>query len=349
MAVAMSGGVDSAVALLRAGRDAIGVTLRLWVDPEAPRYGARLLLTRRRSRGTANVPWPRSSARDARPSGGVPARGRRPVRPRVRARRHSESVHPLQRGVPLRRAAPLRTPRRRFTAGHRPLRAGEAASRATAARAGGRSRQGPVVHARRPRPGCTRARVVPARRPDEDGDARGGGAGRPGGGRHRPESQEACFLGGDDYRAFLERRGLRSSRRADRRHGGPRAGPARRALALHARPAARAGRRRRRAALRAEDRGAHEHRRRRTASRAGHQHAGRTRPPSCSRRARRRQAPLSLACRTRARHDDSARLQARSASSRLTPSRAGRRPSSTRTTWSSAPASSRRRPRNIRA
>jgi tRNA-specific 2-thiouridylase len=25
----------------------------------------------------------------------------------------------------------------------------------------------------------------------------------------RPESQEACFLGGDDYRAFLERRGLR--------------------------------------------------------------------------------------------------------------------------------------------
>jgi tRNA-specific 2-thiouridylase len=34
-AVAMSGGVDSAVVLLRAGADAIGVTLRLWVDPEA--------------------------------------------------------------------------------------------------------------------------------------------------------------------------------------------------------------------------------------------------------------------------------------------------------------------------
>ena len=34
--VAMSGGVDSAVALLRAGADAVGVTLRLWVDPEAP-------------------------------------------------------------------------------------------------------------------------------------------------------------------------------------------------------------------------------------------------------------------------------------------------------------------------
>src|SRR5438105_1409633 len=35
-AVAMSGGVDSAVALLRAGSDAIGVTLRLWLDPEGP-------------------------------------------------------------------------------------------------------------------------------------------------------------------------------------------------------------------------------------------------------------------------------------------------------------------------
>jgi len=36
IAVAMSGGVDSAVALLRAGRDAIGVTLRLWLDPQGP-------------------------------------------------------------------------------------------------------------------------------------------------------------------------------------------------------------------------------------------------------------------------------------------------------------------------
>src|ERR671935_1110117 len=35
-AVAMSGGVDSAVALLRAGPQAIGVTLRLWMDPDGP-------------------------------------------------------------------------------------------------------------------------------------------------------------------------------------------------------------------------------------------------------------------------------------------------------------------------
>ena len=37
VAVAMSGGVDSAVALLRAGPDAIGVTLRLWIDPQGTR------------------------------------------------------------------------------------------------------------------------------------------------------------------------------------------------------------------------------------------------------------------------------------------------------------------------
>lgn len=36
VAVAMSGGVDSAVALHRAGSDAVGVTLRLWLDPHGP-------------------------------------------------------------------------------------------------------------------------------------------------------------------------------------------------------------------------------------------------------------------------------------------------------------------------
>jgi len=36
VAVAMSGGVDSAVALVRAGRGALGVTLRLWLDPAGP-------------------------------------------------------------------------------------------------------------------------------------------------------------------------------------------------------------------------------------------------------------------------------------------------------------------------
>src|SRR5262249_58232869 len=36
VAVAMSGGVDSAVALLKAGPRPVGVTLRLWLDPTGP-------------------------------------------------------------------------------------------------------------------------------------------------------------------------------------------------------------------------------------------------------------------------------------------------------------------------
>ena len=36
VAVAMSGGVDSAVTLLKAGEHAVGVTLRLWLDPNGP-------------------------------------------------------------------------------------------------------------------------------------------------------------------------------------------------------------------------------------------------------------------------------------------------------------------------
>ena len=36
VAVAMSGGVDSAVTLAKAGPQAVGVTLRLWLDPEGP-------------------------------------------------------------------------------------------------------------------------------------------------------------------------------------------------------------------------------------------------------------------------------------------------------------------------
>src|SRR5581483_5690991 len=36
VAVAMSGGVDSAVALLESGPDVVGVTLRLWLDPLGP-------------------------------------------------------------------------------------------------------------------------------------------------------------------------------------------------------------------------------------------------------------------------------------------------------------------------
>ena len=50
----------------------------------------------------------------------------------------------------------------------------------------------------------------------------------------RAESQEACFLAGGDYRAFLERQGLAPQARPDRRRARRRARSARRRLALHA-------------------------------------------------------------------------------------------------------------------
>ena len=60
----------------------------------------------------------------------------------------------------------------------------------------------------RARSAPARADLVPARRAGEGRDARRGGA-RPGWrSRRRADSQEACFLAGDDYRAFLGRHGL---------------------------------------------------------------------------------------------------------------------------------------------
>ena len=52
----MSGGVDSAVALLQAGPGAVGVTLRLWIDPNARRERARLLLAGRGDRRARDLP-----------------------------------------------------------------------------------------------------------------------------------------------------------------------------------------------------------------------------------------------------------------------------------------------------
>ena len=100
-------------------------------------------------------------------------------------------------------------------------------------------------------PGAARARAVPARRADEGrrrAPRRPPPASRP---RRGAESQEACFLAGDDYRAFLERQGLARRAGADRRRGRRELGRHDGLLALHARPAARARRRGARAALRA--------------------------------------------------------------------------------------------------
>ena len=180
VAVAMSGGVDSAVALLRSLPNAVGVTLRLWLDPEGPDSeraccSPESVIAARETCHRLGVP-----ARDARPARGVPPRGRRARScAATRAAQTPNPVHPLQRRLPLRRAARLRASRRRRAACDRPLRADRRARRQPAARA--RRRPG-----RRIRATCSprstrkhlRPDLVPARRAGQGGDAGRGRARR---------------------------------------------------------------------------------------------------------------------------------------------------------------------------
>ena len=145
----MSGGVDSAVALLRAGRRRGRRHAPPLDRPERARHRARLLLAERRARRAARVPRARDPARHARPARGVPRGRRAAVHRRLRGRRHAEPVRALQRQLPLRRAARLRRPHRRRAARDRPLRAHRRARRPPPARARGRPAQGPELHARR--------------------------------------------------------------------------------------------------------------------------------------------------------------------------------------------------------
>ena len=173
----MSGGVDSAVALLRA-RPARGRRHAAAVARSGrARRGARLLLPGGGDRGTRDVPSAGPSARDARPARGVPSRGRRRRSPRGYAR--GETPNPCIRCNGGFRFAELLAFASRAgcdAARHRPLRAGRRASWPALAAPRRRREQGSVVHARAPRPEAARARLVPARRSGQGDDARRGGA-----------------------------------------------------------------------------------------------------------------------------------------------------------------------------
>ncbi len=163
VAVAMSGGVDSAVALLRSLPNAVGVTLRLWLDPDGPDSERACCSPESVIAARETCHRLGRAARDARPARGVPPSRRRTLRPRLRARRDAEPVHALQRRLPLRRAALVHASRRRRAPGDRPLRARRRARRPAAARPRRGSGEGPELHARRPRPAAAHARLLPAR------------------------------------------------------------------------------------------------------------------------------------------------------------------------------------------
>ena len=172
----MSGGVDSAVALLRAGPKAVGVTLRLWIDPEAPDLdraccSPEAVLAARRTCHSLGLPHVTLDARED--------FLRAIVEPFVRGYERGETPNPciscngffrFGAAARLREQAGARPTR------NRPLRADRPASRAAAAGARDGRDEGPVVHARAPRSPRPRPDLVPARRADEGRDARRGGS-----------------------------------------------------------------------------------------------------------------------------------------------------------------------------
>lgn len=207
IAVAMSGGVDSAVALLKSLPNAIGVTLRLWLDPEGPDSeraccSPDAVLAARATCHSLGVPHVTLDLRDE--------FRRAVVEPFVRGYERGETPNPCIHCNGGFRFARL------LAFAHR---AG-ADTLATGHYARIVEHRGKLLLARGLDPvkdqSYMLARVDPAKldriwfplgaQTKAQTRAEADRAGLAAAGRE--ESQEACFLAGDDYRSFLERRGL---------------------------------------------------------------------------------------------------------------------------------------------
>jgi tRNA-uridine 2-sulfurtransferase len=209
VAVAMSGGVDSAVALLRAAPNAIGVTLRLWLDPRGPDSeraccSPAAVIAARETCHRLGLPHVTLDLREE--------FRRAVVAPFVRAYARGETPNPcIACNGGFRFAELLAFARRagagKLSTGHYarivPYGDGLLLARGSAAE----KDQSYML-----------ARLDPARLDrvwfplgEQDKAATRAEAELAGlAVAQRPESQEACFLAGDDYRTFLERQGLES-------------------------------------------------------------------------------------------------------------------------------------------
>ncbi len=207
IAVAMSGGVDSAVALLESGAEAVGVTLRLWLDPQGPD-----------AERACCSPSAVISAREQCHARGLPhvtldlreEFRRAVVTPFMRGYARGETPNPCIRCNGGFRFAELLAFRRRIGAaqlvtGHY-ARIVERDGRLLLARARDPLKdQSYKLATLDPRKLAHISFPLGERTKDETravADAAGLAAAK------RPESQEACFLAGDDYRSFLGRHGL---------------------------------------------------------------------------------------------------------------------------------------------
>jgi tRNA-specific 2-thiouridylase len=207
VAVAMSGGVDSAVALLRSGEAAVGVTLRLWLDPDGPD-----------SERACCSPSAVVAARELCHSLGRPhvtldlreEFRRAVVGPFVRGYARGETPNPCIRcNGGFRFAELLAFARRvgaaRLATGHY-ARVVEHDGRLLLARAADPAKDQSYMLARLDPRRLGRVAFPLGDQTKEETRAEAAAAGLAA--ARRPESQEACFLAGGDYRQFLERHGL---------------------------------------------------------------------------------------------------------------------------------------------
>ena len=207
VAVAMSGGVDSAVALLKAGERAIGVTLRLWLDPEGPDAERACCSPEavRAARATCHVRGLPHVTLDLREEF-----RRAVVGPFVEGYAAGETPNPCIRCNGSFRFDELldfaeRAGAAALATGHY-ARIVEHRGRPLLARAADERKDQSYMLAGLDPDVLGRIRFPLGAQTKEETRAEAACAGLAAAGRS--ESQEACFLAGGDYREFLERRGL---------------------------------------------------------------------------------------------------------------------------------------------
>jgi tRNA-uridine 2-sulfurtransferase len=209
VAVAMSGGVDSAVALLRAGPEAIGVTLRLWLDPRGPDAeraccSPEAVLAARATCHRLGIPHVTLDLREE--------FRRAVVEPFVRGYAEGRTPNPCIRCNGSFRFAELlafaeRAGASRLATGHY-ARIVEREGRLLLARAADARKDQSYMLARLDPRFLERLWFPLGEQGKDETRAEAARAGLEV--ASRAESQEACFLAGGDYRDFLERHGLDS-------------------------------------------------------------------------------------------------------------------------------------------
>jgi tRNA-specific 2-thiouridylase len=206
VAVAMSGGVDSAVALLRAGPEAIGVTLRLWLDPQGPDAdraccSPEAVLAARRTCHRLGIPHVTLDLREE--------FRRAVVQPFIRGYGAGLTPNPCIRCNGSFRFAELlafaeRAGAERLATGHY-ARIVERDGRLLLARAADERKDQSYMLARLDPRFLDRLWFPLGAQSKDDTRAEAARAGLEV--ASRAESQEACFLAGGDYRDFLARHG----------------------------------------------------------------------------------------------------------------------------------------------